>query len=160
MQSFQEMFGVPKAQNPPKSSITVGGAPTYASINTSICIWPNILESIGRDITYLTDPALGGRFLINTDGTYGMTFNTNSQGGQLGIVQDLPGLPPVAHNGDLRVLPTINQLASVYNPTANQPILVNTQAFLKAGTVIWPHGDTSANGTLTNVFQFRITRLG
>jgi hypothetical protein len=137
-----------------RSEIWVTSANGYGATNTKVRRWTTVQKNVGSDITYTDDANLGGKFTVNTDGIYNISYvDSMGAGTFLGIVKNgTQGTTNVGPTITSSTLLTIQQI--VANAIGSTSVTVN----LSAGDYVW--GQTEGSATTAGTIQmFRIVKV-
>lgn len=136
------------------SSVVVTGGNGYGSSSTGVRRWSTIQHSAGSDITYSDSATLGGKFVINTSGTYAMHINDVCVSG----VQMSPYISLNASTFTVGLNSPIG-LQSINSSTTNSPTVTGLTYYLPATSVIRVQESSNAVGQTTVFAGFSITRV-
>ena len=127
-------------KTPQNSMIRLQASLGTGSNNTRT--WTNVIASIGNDIQYNKNAALGDTLVAVSEGMYSIVY-TDTFGAASYVGISLNGDPATS----VVSLPQASILAASYQPNANEPITVVATVFLKAGDTIRAHCQTLGPGS-------------
>jgi hypothetical protein len=146
----------------PDSHLRITGFPSNenGSTATKIVRVGNgvIQQSIGDAFQYLDDSVNGTRIVARKEGLFrfGITLDGNSASGQgVGFSLNTTDL-----TSDYGALPASEKIACAYEPGSGAISTVYGEAYLRAGDVVRPHRDGTANSTSALHSTFTASYLG
>ena len=137
------------------SSVRVSSANGYGSTNTKIRRFTNTQQNVGSDITYADSATLGALFTINANGNYAISYTDSfSVAGSAGI-----SLNTTQPTISIFSISEATRLCADTSATTDYISNCGTVAYLTAGSVIRPHTDGVAAGSIPAATSFTICRV-
>lgn len=135
-------------QQATRSMVELDGPNGYGSTNTVIPRFTTVVANQGTDITYADSATLGASFTINVAGVYAITYTRDSVSGARGGVSRNSSQLTTS----IGSITSSTCLSQFYLEGSNRSEGCSWTGYLAAGTVIRPHCDAIAFGTLKNGF--------
>lgn len=128
----------------PRSVVRLNTANGFGSSNTKIRRFTTAVKNEGTDITYADSATLGGKFTINVDGIYCISY-TDAFGGNADMGLSLNSAQGTT---SLSSITTADRLTGTSFISASQSFnTVSWSGPLSANDFIWAHDDGTAGGT-------------
>lgn len=139
-----------------RSMVRLNTANGYGSTNTRIRRFTTVVTNQGADISYADSATLGSSFTINTNGVYAISYSDCfTVPAVLGLSLNSTQLTTT-----LQSISTADVLIANTTGNSNYVGIASWTGYLPAGSVVRPHSDGTAVGTVTNSVQFTIMRIG
>lgn len=153
-----QVFGVPRSDNPPRSSVLANTPTAHGSVGTFVVCWQNNPESFGSAITYVKDLVNGDYFQINRDGVYTIDSCLLSNGSQFyGVTLNTSAFDQQRDVFGFYITGPVLLTFSVQ--TLNNTLAASCTRPLKAGDRLRMQDESNVFSTTTAVSYMRVTQV-